>query len=290
MFTLALSDEDLKNPLRRLKMREELIHNLRAVYARLWVRIKGSNQEPEWIAAELVIPLLTLSAYIYLYKMLNAPPEFAGFVVIGGTMIAFWVNVLWNMSAQFYWEKETGNLEIYFVTPVSRMAILLGMALGGIVNTTLRAIVILVAGTFIFQAPLVVNEPLTAFLLFMLTIIALYALGMLFASLFMLYGREAWHTANLLQEPVYFFSGSYFPMSSQIVPYAIQLLSSLIPLTFGLDALRKVIIQGQGISDVWSNVVALLVFIVILLPLARFALNYMENLGKKEGRLTLRWQ
>jgi ABC-2 type transport system permease protein len=271
-------------------MREELIHNLRAVYARLWVRIKGSNQEPEWIAAELVIPLLTLSAYIYLYKMLNAPPEFAGFVVIGGTMIAFWVNVLWNMSAQFYWEKETGNLEIYFVTPVSRMAILLGMALGGIVNTTLRAIVILVAGTFIFQAPLVVHEPLTAFLLFMLTIIALYALGMLFASLFMLYGREAWHTANLLQEPVYFFSGSYFPMSSQIVPYAIQLLSSLIPLTFGLDALRKVIIQGQGISDVWSNVVALLVFIVILLPLARFALNYMENLGKKEGRLTLRWQ
>jgi len=271
-------------------MREELVHNLRAVYARLWVRIKGGNREPEWIVAELVIPLLTLSAYVYLYKMLNAPAEFAGFVVIGGTMIAFWVNVLWNMSAQFYWEKETGNLEIYFVTPVSRMAILLGMALGGIVNTTLRAVVILGAGTFLFQAPLIVNEPLTALLMFMLTIIALYALGMLFASLFMLYGREAWHTANLLQEPVYFFSGSYFPLSSQIVPYAVQLLSSLIPLTFGLDGIRRVIIQGQGIREIWLDVVALSVFIIILLPLARFALNYMENLGKKEGRLTLRWQ
>jgi ABC-2 type transport system permease protein len=274
---------------KRLKLvREELIHNLRVAYARLWVRIKGSNQEPEWIAAELVIPIMTLSAYIYLYKMLQAPLEYSGFVIIGGTMIAFWVNVLWNMSAQFYWEKETGTLEAYLVAPISRMAILLGMALGGIVNTTLRAIIILVAGTFIFQVPLVINEPFTALLMFFLTIIALYALGMLFASLFMLYGREAWHTASLLQEPVYFLSGSYFPVNA--LPFFIQLLASFIPLTFGLDGIRRVVVKGAGIADIWLDLVALVVFIVVLLPLAKFALNYMENLGKKEGRLTLRWQ
>jgi len=271
-------------------MREQLINDLRVAYARLWVRVKGSNQEPEWIAAEMVIPLLTLSAYVYMYKSLNAPVEFTGFVIIGGTMIAFWVNVLWNMSAQFYWEKETGNLEIYLVAPISRMAILLGMALGGIVNTTFRAATILIAGTLIFQVPLAINEPLTALLMFFLTIAAVYALGMLFASLFMLYGREAWHTANLLQEPVYFFSGSYFPLNNPLVPYVIQLLSSLIPLTFGLDGMRRIIIQGQGIGDVWPDIIALTIFVLVLLPLAKFALNYMENLGKKEGRLTLRWQ
>jgi ABC-2 type transport system permease protein len=168
------------------------------------------------------------------------------------------------------------------------MAILLGMALGGIVNTTLRAAAILVAGTLIFQVPFALHEPLTALLMFFLTITALYALGMLFASLFMLYGREAWHTANLLQEPVYLLSGLYFPIS--YLPFAIQLLASLIPLTFGLDGIRRVIILGQGITDTWLNVAVLVVFILILLPLAKFALNYMENLGKKEGRLTLRWQ
>jgi ABC-2 type transport system permease protein len=288
MFTSALLEEALKRKRLVKQMREQLIHNLRVAYARLWVRIKGSNREPEWIAAELVIPILTLSAYVYLYKMLNAPSEYAGFVIIGGTMIAFWVNVLWNMSAQFYWEKETGTLEAYLVAPISRMAILLGMALGGIVNTTLRAIVILVAGTIIFQAPLIVNEPFTAFLLFFLTIIALYALGMLFASLFMLYGREAWHTASLLQEPVYFLSGSYFPV--RMLPFFVQLVASLIPLTFGLDGIRRVVILGAGIADIWLDIIALVIFIAVLLPLAKFALNYMENLGKKEGRLTLRWQ
>ena len=103
---------------------EVLIRNLRAVYARLLVRIKGSNREPMWLIAETVIPVITLSAYVYLYKMVEAPPEYTGFVIIGGTMMAFWSNVLWNMSAQFYWEKEIGDLEVYLVAPISRMAIL----------------------------------------------------------------------------------------------------------------------------------------------------------------------
>lgn len=274
--------------LRKRPMFERLLLSLRVAYARLWVRIKGSNRELEWVIAEMLIPMLTLSAYIYLYRMLGAPPEFAGFVMIGGTMLAFWSNVLWNMSAQFYWEKETGTLEVYFVAPISRMAILAGMALGGIVNTTLRAVAVLVLGIVVFQVPIVMHEPLTALLVFFLTIIALYALGMMFASLFMLYGREAWHTANLLQEPVTFLSGTYFPASQ--LPQMVQLFASLIPLTFGLDGIRKVVILGQGIGDIWLNVVALVVFILILLPLAKFALSYMENMGKKEGRLTLRWQ
>ncbi len=269
-------------------MREELIRNLRAAYARLWVRIKGEFREPEWVVAEMIIPVLTLSAYVYLYQMLKAPEQYVGFVIIGGTLIAFWVNVLWNMSSQFYWEKETGTLEAYFVAPISRMAILLGMALGGIVNTIVRAVAIFLAGVFIFRVPLDIAEPWTAVLLFLLTIIALYALGMLFASLFLLYGREAYHTANLLQEPVYFLSGSYFPTNA--LPFALQVIASIVPLTFGLDAMRRVIIQGQGIMDVWIDVVALVIFIFILMPLARYALNFMENLSKKEGRLTLRWQ
>jgi ABC-2 type transport system permease protein len=74
------------------------------------------------------------------------------------------------------------------------------------------------------------------------------------------------------------------------MPSPIQLVASLIPLTFGLDGIRRVVIEGARLGDVWVNVVVLIVFIVILLPLSKFALDFMENLGKKEGRLTLRWQ
>jgi len=269
-------------------MYRDLVLNLRVAYARLWVRVKGGNREPHWIVTEITIPILTLSAYVYLYKMLNAPAEFAGFVVIGGTMLAFWSNVLWNMSSQFYWEKETGNLQMYLVAPIPRMAILLGMALGGIINTALRAIAILSVGTLVFQVPIMLREPSTALLIFLLTIVALYALGMLFASLFLLYGREAWHTASLLQEPVHFLSGFYFPV--RYLPFMIQLVASAIPITFGLDGIRRVIISGENIVDVLPHVGALILFIAVLMPLSQLALNFMENLSKREGRLTLRWQ
>jgi ABC-2 type transport system permease protein len=116
-------------------------------------------------------------------------------------------------------------------------------------------------------------------------------MGMLFASIFMLYGREAWNTANLLQEPVYFLSGAYFPrIYAPVVPFALQAAGSLIPMTIGLDAIRRLAINGESIVAVWPHILALIACTLILFPLARRALNYMESLGKKEGRLTLRWQ
>jgi len=61
-------------------------------------------------------------------------------------------------------------------------------------------------------------------------------------------------------------------------------------MTIGLDAIRRLAINGESIATVWPHILALIACTLILFPLARRALNYMESLGKKEGRLTLRWQ
>jgi len=272
-------------------LRDEITANMRAAKARMWVRIKGGNRELTHYIAEVVLPVLTIGAYVILYKTLGLPSSLGAAVIIGGAMIAFWTNILWNMSAQWFWEKEMGNLEMYMVAPVSRMSVLLGMAMGGAINTSLRATGIILLGVFVFQVPFQVHDLLVAGLVFLLTVISLYGLGMVFASLYMLYGREAWHTNMLLQEPVFFLSGSYFPtIYVSVIPVWLQVTATLIPMTVGLDAIRRVTIQGQGLMAVWPHILALIVFIAILIPLARIALNYMENLGKREGRLTLRWQ
>ncbi|MDA4129986.1 MAG: ABC transporter permease [Thaumarchaeota archaeon] len=263
----------------------------RTVLARMRVRILATSQQPLWLFADVVIPLITISGYIFLYKALKAPPAFSGFVLIGGIMAAFWANILWSMAAQFYWEKETGNLEMYFVSPAPTMAVLLGMSLGSIISTTLRATAILLLGSAIYSVPLTFGNPLPTLLIFILTLIAFYALGMLFASLFMLYGREAWHTANLLQEPVYFIGGFYFPIiGSSFAPLWLQAAASVVPVSFAIDALRKLVVLGQGIQSIQLDAFALIAFILIIIPLSKLTLDYMENLGRKEGRLTLRWQ
>ena len=270
--------------------RDEVVANLRAAYARMWVRLRGSNRDPIALIGEIGLPILTIGAYVILYRALNFAATAGAAVIIGGAMIAFWTNVLWNMSSQWFWEREQGNLEMYMVAPVSRMSILLGMAMGGSLNTGIRALGIVLLGIFVFQVPFQVAEPLTVGLVFVLTLVALYTMGMLFASLFMLYGREAWNTANLLQEPVYFLSGAYFPAFYGIVPLAIAIAGSLIPMTLGLDAIRRLVINGASIGAVWPEILGIIACILVLFPLARRALNYMESLGKREGRLTLRWQ
>src|SRR4051812_49524398 len=88
-------------------------------------------REKSWIAFEILLPFLSTAAFVFVYRSLHAPEQYVGFVVLGGVMSAFWINVIWMMANQLWWEKSQGNLELYFAAPMDFMAILLGMAIGG---------------------------------------------------------------------------------------------------------------------------------------------------------------
>ena len=127
-------------------------------------------------------------------------------------MTAFWLNVVWMMAAQFYWEKDQGNLELYFTAPMHLMSILAGMAIGGLVMTSSRALAVIGIGSLLYGVTYDIDQPFLLAGVFLLTMIPLYGMGMLFASLFLLWGREAYHLAELLQEPIYFLGGVNFPL------------------------------------------------------------------------------
>lgn len=263
--------------------------NLRALWARAWIRIFAANRDPSWLVFEVVLPLLGVSAYVYIYRAMHAPPEYVGFAVIGGAMTAYWMNMLWSMAAQFYWEKNDGNLQVYFLSPVHPGAILAGMALGGMFAATLRAGSMLILGSLFFNVSYAQGSVLPAVLIFLLTLTALYGLGACFAALYLIYGREAWHLNNLLTEPIYLLAGFYFPVKA--LGPVIALIGSLIPLTLGMDAVRQLIFgRSLGFLPVWVETLILAVLNVVFLWAAGAALKWTEYLARREGRLTLRWQ
>jgi len=265
---------------------------LRTLVGRAYPRFIGLWREKSWIIFDVLFPLLQVSAYVYIYRAVGAPPEFAGFAVLGGAMIAYWMNVLWSMASQLYWEKETGNLQLYLIAPTSRMAILLGMALGGLTATTVRAAGVLLVGTLLFHVPLQVTDGALFFGVFVLTMVALYGLGMLLSSVFLLWGREAWHLSNLFQEPVFLFSGFYFPVRA--LGFWVAAFASLIPITLGLDAIRQLLyprlMEKFRFLPVETELVILAGLSILFLFLARLGLRFFEDLARKEGRLTLRGQ
>lgn len=273
-----------------LTLIQRLVLNLRAARARAYVRVVATGRELSWLAFEVVLPILSAAAYVFIYEALGAPPRYTGFVLLGTAMTAYWMNVLWSMASQFYWEKQSGTLEIYFLAPASRVALLLGMASGGIFMSTSRAASTLIAGSLLFGVRYEVASWPLAILAFVLTLAALYCLGMLFSSVFLMYGREAWHMASALQEPVYLLSGFYFPVRA--LGFWAAMGASLIPLTLGLDAMRQLMFGApdSAFLPVGWELLGLAVLTVVYFLLALRSLAAMERLAKREGRLTLKWQ
>ena len=271
--------------------RRVIATNLRAVVGRAYPRVIGLTREPSWVFFEILLPFLAVSAFVFVYRALGAPEEYIGFVVLGGAMTAFWLNVVWMMAAQFYWEKDQGNLELYFTAPMHLMSILAGMAIGGLVMTSSRALAVIAIGSILYGVTYDIQQPWLLVAVFIMTMIPLYGMGMLFASLFLMWGREANHLAELLQEPIYFLGGVNFPLRA-IGPLAGVMMATL-PLAVGLDAMRQLVFAGsdvQGILPVGTEIAILALMGVVFIVGARFALRHLEHLARREGRLTLRWQ
>ncbi len=261
---------------------------LKTVVARSYPRIVAQHRrEKGWIFFEVFLPLLAVSAYVFVYQAIGAPEAYVGFVIVGGAMTAFWVNVLWTMSSQWFWEKEMGNLALYTIAPASLMAILLGMALGGLTATLLRAGAIILLGAFFFDVQFTISAYGMLFLTFTLTMIALYGMRMMLSSVFLLLNREAWHLSNLAQEPVFLVSGFYFPIRS--FGFWIAMGASFIPMTLGLDAMRQLVFPvdtSLGFLPVPVELAMLAILSVVFLICARYLLAYMERRAIREGRLT----
>ncbi len=260
---------------------------LMTVFGRAYPRLIGLQRDLSWFLFDVLMPMGVVISYVLVYRALQAPEDYIGFVVVGGAMTAFWMNVLWAMSSQLYWEKEQGNLALYILSPANLMAILLGMATGGLVSTTLRAAMIMLLGSWMFQVHYVIASFLQLFLVFFITMVALYGMGMMTSSIFLLLGREAWHFANLVSEPVSLVSGFYFPIRS--FPFWLAAGASIIPMTLGLDAMRQLAFASGpslGFLSVNIEIGILLILAVGFLVGARYLLAHMELLGKREGRLT----
>lgn len=261
----------------------------RTIWARAYPRMVGTTRERSWLFFETVLPLMGVSAYVFVYRAIKAPPDYIGFVVVGGAMTAFWLNVLWSMASQLYWDKDAGNLELYILSPGPLMAILLGMALGGLIMAGTRAAIILVVCSFLFHVTYQAGSLLLLILVFVVTMTALYGMGMLFASVFLAAGREAWHLSNLLQEPIYLASGFYFPVRA--MGFWVATFASIIPLTLGLDAMRQLLFANgptMGFLSVRVELSLLIILAIIFVAGARIALTRLEEVGRREGRLTER--
>jgi ABC-2 type transport system permease protein len=120
---------------------------------------------------------------------------------------------------------------------------------------------------------------------------ALFSLGMAASSVYFLVGRIGIKLNMILMEPVYFLSGLFFPVNK--FSRGLLVLAALVPLTLGLDGVRQLSIRSQTPIGFLSPSVEAAILLAMTLVFTAGAVRLMrvlEQKGKRDGTMTLRWE
>ena len=187
---------------------------------------------------------------------LNTVPGLIG-VILTMTMVMFTAIALVR-------ERERGNMEMLITTPLSPWELTLGKVLPFVGIGLLQVTVILLTGRLLFEVPIrgSLLELYGASLLF---IAASLALGV-FISTLARTQFQAMQVAVFTFLPQILLSGFMFPFAG--MPKAAQWIAELLPLTHFLRLARGIMLRSAGLIDLWPEILALLVFTVLMLSLA----------------------
>ena len=213
----------------------------------------------------------------------NRRIDLIGFTVVGQLLYTFFTMML-LAGAAFDVERWQGTLETVLLSPANRIAILLGGALANALNYMWMLVALVLSWVAFIRINVFITDFLALSLSFLLSYLAIIALGMCLEAFF-IYSRRGSMIVAWFQEPIMFLSGQVFPLQS--MPAILLPLSYLLPLTFGLIAVRLTLLGGATLTEVAVPLVALAIMAVSFSILAKLMVNYAERHAKAKATLTM---
>ncbi len=224
---------------------------MNAIYI-LWLReLKRYTRSRAMVVASLGQPLLYL---LVLGFGLGPVFQKAG----NGSYLQFVAPGVIGMSVLFtsvfsgiglLWDRQFGFLKETLVAPVPRITVMIGKTLGGATVATIQGLLVLIicliAG---FRPANWLMLPVAVFFM-ILTAIVFAGLGMAIGS--QLQDMQGFQLImNFVVMPIYFLSGALFPLND--LPGVLSFLTRIDPLSYGIDALRNVLLGASHFSPLLS--------------------------------------
>jgi ABC-2 type transport system permease protein len=190
--------------------------------------------------------------------------NYFSFVAPGLLMMIVMMGAMTGIPRAISHEKEIGTFDGILAAPVSEISIIFGKTIAQTVRGFIQGIIVLVIAILIFGVTIQGSLPLTSGIL-LLGIFSFIGLGILLTAM-----SDNEETATILmtvlQFPMMFLTGVFFPI--QQMPWFMQWLSQVLPLTYAVTAMRKVMILNAGIMDIAPEVAILVVFGAVMLLIA----------------------
>lgn len=193
-----------------------------------------------------------------------------GYILLG-ILSFFFVFIISGIS--FVRERTTGTMERLMLSPVRRIGVVAGYAIGFGIFAALQGIFIILFTKYILQMEYQgsVLLSITIMILLACTAILLGALVSIFAN----NEFQVMQFIPLVIIPQIFFSG-LLPIAT--IPFGLGNLAYIMPVYYGCMALKGVIIRGNSFGDIWGYILALGLFIIALVFMNSVALKKYRKL------------
>jgi ABC-2 type transport system permease protein len=235
---------------------------MKVIYV-LWLRqLKRYFRSRTRIIGSLGQPLLFLVALGFGFGPIYTKAGGGDYIqFLGPGIIAMSILFTATFSGiEVLWDRQFGFLKEILVAPVPRLQIMIGRTLGG-------ATVAVLQGTIVFFLSLAIGFRPTNLALLPLALVYMGLIAIMFTALgtavaCLIEDMQGFQLIiNFLIMPIFFLSGALFPLQS--LPKAVTIVSALNPLTYGVDGLRGILVNGAHLGLLTD--LAILVFIATAL-------------------------
>jgi ABC-2 type transport system permease protein len=235
--------------------------------------------------AAMVVPLIFVAGALQpvVEESIRAEGRhYFAFLVIGMLSVFFIAAALDGLATALGDGIRTGTLEALLTTPGRLPMLVLGLTGYGFLWAALRAAVLLVAGVAL-GVSIAWGQAVLGLGILLLIVLAYLPFGLISAAAVL-----AWRTPTPLGQGVMaasvFLGGVYY--STTVIPSWLQDLSSLVPLTYGLRALRRTMLDGAPFLAVAQDVFVLAAFAVTALALGLLVFHHALGYARRAGTLS----
>lgn len=167
-------------------------------------------------------------------------------------------------------EREKGTMEVLLVSPIQPIMIIVAKVIPYLVLAFIILIIILLMAAFVLDVPMQ-GSLFGIFLISTIYILLALAFGLLVSNIAETQLEALLLSAMVLLMPILLLSGMIFPIES--MPRILQYVSAIIPTRYYTSAMRKLMIMGVSIKEVYHEIAILVGMLVVLLSLSLAKFN-----------------
>ena len=201
-------------------------------------------------------------AYIAEVHALYNPLAISAYNIVPGLLgVVLTMTMVFITALSITKEYERGTMENLLATPARPLEVMIGKLLPYIIVGYLQVMMILIFAKILFEVPMEGNIGLLL-ILCLPFIAANLGMGIMFSTI-------ASNQLQAVQSAMFFFlpsmllSGFMFPFRG--MPHWAQVIGSCLPLTHFLRIVRGILLKGNGLLDVWREIIPILLFFMVVM-------------------------